>query len=716
MVTEAQFHKEHHGIIKKSIMIVGSIGLCFFLFFTFNFLKIRYQRNQTAYSQAQQKNKVIADYLSGTIDELSTLVHTLKETIEKNGIDHTTINTYLKTKPVSVTGLGLIITDPWYAPYYVEEEDKQIMQELPQTVMQEQWYHQAIVTDKEFSGLFFDEKTNQPIFYTATPVREQQNQKLIGIAFATLSMAHIRHILSTLYTDSSGYRFLLDQNGTILTHPESTWVRTKKNIADLAKQITEPSLVTMAEKAQKTGSSFTTYHNEMTGDTSWLFLNKIPATNWILAGVVDKRELPFSGDFLRHHLLLIITSFIFVLLCLLLSLPPLYKHPHHIVLWIISGAASLLFLLGIVSAWILSMQFPRVDKHDLIIENKSGLYTLLQQFDTVYHPTSKNPSEKKDSDLNRFLTYRYKNKNYVPTGIIINDMQFVGHDQLEFVGFIWQRYFDGVHDGVDRGFILPQATHKTTITEISRTKREKAEIVIWQVQAQINQNLHYKAFPFDIKNIKIQVTHKDFEKNILLVPDLDAYKIINPATLPGIGQDTELVGWYLLKSYFDYEIEHYLTNFGLYSYGPFGVYDEVSLEQMPELRLNIVAQRHLLDTILTDLLALCVIAVILFVLLLTYFSEKKFEYILETCAAAFFSSVFAQIQFRSKIASHEFVYFEIFYFTLYLAILLILVTTLIHMFKMNVPFIRYDRNIVTKLLYWPFILGTVWAVTMAYLY
>ena len=459
------------------------------------------------------------------------------------------------------------------------------------------------------------------------------------------------------------------------------------------------------------------YHNEMTGDRSWLFFTKIPATNWLLASVVDMRELPLSGDFLRHNLLLITISFIVMLLCALLLLPPLYKHPHHILLWIISGAVSMLFVLGIASAWILSIQFPRTEKDALAIENKAQLYKLLDTFEEAYKGKLDEKNIAPESnDYAQLLAYRYKDKNYVPTGIIINDMQFNPHDQIEFVGFIWQRYFDGIHDSVDRGFILPQATHKTTITEIGRTKHEKAETIMWQVQAQLNQNLSYSAFPFDIKNIKIQMRHKDFEKNIILVPDLDAYKIINPAALPAIGQDTHLDGWHLLKSYFDYEIETYLTNFGLYGYGPFGIYDEAPLSQVPELRLNVVAQRYLLDTILTDLLALCVIAVILFVLLLTYFSEKKFEFILETCAAAFFSSVFAQIQFRAKIFSHEFVYFEIFYFTLYLAIILILITTLIHMFKMNVPLIRYDSNIITKLLYWPFILGVIWSVTMVYLY
>ena len=151
-----------------------------------------------------------------------------------------------------------------------------------------------------------------------------------------------------------------------------------------------------------------------------------------------------------------------------------------------------------------SIQFPRTKKDALAIENKAELYKLLDTFEAAYEGKADKNTAPEANDFTKLLAYRYKDKNYVPTGIIINDMQFNPHDQIEFVGFIWQRYFDGIHDSVDRGFILPQATHKTTITEIGRTKHEKAETIMWQVQAQLNQNLSYSAFPFDIKNIKFK--------------------------------------------------------------------------------------------------------------------------------------------------------------------------------------------------------------------
>lgn len=709
-----------YAIIKKIIKAIGLIAFCFFLFFSVHFLKIRQNIINTSYHAAKEKNKYIAQNISTFIDQLNPLVYELVKKIEQDNINHQAILEYIKKKPVEVSGFGVIFNSPWYAPYCVEYDDTQKIEELPSSVKTADWYMQALSSKKSFSGLFFDERSNQPIFYMVAPFYLDKNKisDPAGFVFATQSMAHIRHILSTFFTDQNGYCFLLDQQKTFLAHPENFWVRTKKTIIDLAKKVNNQAIITYAENAEKNNYAFMSYQNEMTDHLSWLFLNKIDSTGWLIASVVDKHELPLTHDFYRHNISIIIMSFIIMFFCALLLMPSLYKRPHHQLLWIISNAVALLFLLGIISFWILAVKFPSANDHNLTVKNKVELYNLLEKFEAVYNgiPDKESSNIPSENDFKKLLLYRYQNKNYVPTGIIINDAHFTKADEIEFVGFVWQRYFDGIHDSLNRGFILPQKSIKTNITEISRTKNANVEIIIWQVQARLNQSFNYKAFPFDPKNIKIQLLHKDFEKNIVLVPDLDAYKIINPAALPGIGQDTHLSGWNLLKSYFGYEIEHYLINFGLYDQGPFGIYDEVKLSEVPELSLNVKAQRDLMDIILTDLLTLCAIAIILFVLLLTYFPEGGLELVLEIAATALFSTVFAQIQFRSKILSHEFVYFEIFYFTLYLAIIFLLITTLIHMFKINVPLIRYHNNLITKLLYWPFILGVIWGVTIFYLY
>ena len=235
MHSQAHVSKEHQSLIKKIIMIFGIVGFCFFLFFTTNFFRVRQQISNDAYARAEQKNKAIADYISKNIAQLNPLVLSLKQQIERDGANQSAIIEYLQKKPVEVSGLGVIVNSPWYALYYGEHEDKQVLQNLPQSIMHTDWYKQAMAEKKEISGLFFDEETNQPIFYTIAPFYLKANpQQPAGIVFATQSMAHIatfslRFILITPVTV-----FYLTNKVLFLLIPENFRVHTKQTIIELA--------------------------------------------------------------------------------------------------------------------------------------------------------------------------------------------------------------------------------------------------------------------------------------------------------------------------------------------------------------------------------------------------------------------------------------------------------------------------------------------------
>lgn len=658
-----------------------------------------------AWHQSQEKTGQTADFIAGIIAELEPAVAHLKDQLNAGTINRSSVAAELKNKKVALSGLGVSFQQSGKAVYYVETNGEQKMVELNLATMGDSMLAAA---DTGKISLATDPSTGEKTLVYATHWHD-------GIVFATLSIAHIRHILATLYLGKSGYWFVTDAQGAFLIHPDQSLIEQHKSVKDLgqAHEVVKKSL----EQAAITGKQSHRYHNEVTQAPSWLFVQRIGSSDLFLAGVFDTHELPLDADFYRHSLMRLLVFFLLTCMGAALLWPALYNKPTNNHLWLASSTVAILLAMGIALSWKLATWYPYYKEQGIMVSNKAQLYKLLDSFEKHTSPESEDsqsPSLDKES-FEKLLRFRYKQGGYVPTGMLINDIKFISQDQIEFVGYVWQRYFDGIHDGLTRGFILPQISDKPTINEISRTKIEKAEIIIWQVRAHLNQNFEYNRYPFDVKDIQIQLRHKDFSKKIILVPDLDAYRIINPTALPAIGQDINVSNWRLLKSYFEFEQQKSNTNYGLYAYGPFGIYQEISQTDSPELHLSVVAGRNLLDTIITDLLALCVIAVILFVLLLTYFSEG-FEMLLETCGAAFFSTVFAQIQFRAKIPSHEFVYFEIFYLTLYLAIMLILVTTLIHLFHSHISWINYRKNIITKLLYWPFILGIIFAVTVVYLY
>ena len=490
------------------------------------------------------------------------------------------------------------------------------------------------------------------------------------------------------------------------------------NIFDLAKQLGKADLADAGQQAIQGNSVFIEYDNEITGRPSWLFCEPIETTGWSLCGVFDKEELPLDIDKLRQELMHIwLSAFcMFILLILFFfSLFPVTPPS----LWITSFAISFALTLTISIFWYIAALYPDYKEDVAAIRNKGMLFSFMQETEQSNQnkTTDKSKSDNHkplSAEEYRQLTYQYVSPTHVPTGVYINTIQFKQENKIEVVCYIWQRYVDGIHDNLSRGFILPQAAAITT-DEIYRKKENGVEIIIWNVSATLNQNLAYTRYPFDVKDLTIQLWHTDFEKNITLIPDLDSYQLINPRSLPGINPNAYLSGWHMQESYFGFRKNDYNTIFGIYSYGPFGIYKHVEKSNKPELYFTILAKRNLEDTLFADLLPLCVIALLLFVILLTSVMQS-YAAILGSCASVFFGIVFAQTRFRVKIPSYQLVYFESFYFVMYAVILAIVIVAVLYHLKFNIRAIQYRNNMIAKLLYWAIVLCILLIITLIYLY
>jgi hypothetical protein len=620
----------------------------------------------------------------------------------------------LKQKPIEVAGFGVVFTDKQWAFYFVENKDRQELVDFNQPrfdYTQTEWYQSAITGASGITKPFTDAVTGDTVIAFYQPFYSDQDRTTIsGVVFATQSIEHLRHILSTLYLGTAGYWILADAAGTILIHPNANIVKAKTSLDTLAEETSDITLRTVAQQTAAGISSISSYANPYTNQRAWLSSALIPAAgNWLLFGIFDVSP---HNDTVRRQLIHIIIATLFTLFFLILFF--LTRTSFSVwAWWTSSGIFSVIIALAIASLWTVTALYPHYKQEAVQqVQNKISLYQFLDRFITRSSETTKKSDE---TDFDYYLRYRYKTGKFVPTGFLIQDINFISKDQIEFVGIIWQRYFDGIHDGISRGFILQQLTSKAEIEEMSRSKIGKEETIVWLVHAQLNQIMSYHNFPFDVKNIHIQVSHKDFDKNIILVPDLDSYSMLNPETLPGVSNQAHLAGWQLHSSFFGYEIVDYHTTFGMYSYGPFGIWKELDKSRVPELHFIVQAKRYLLETLTIDVITLLIIALILFILLFTY-KEREFSNTLSTFGAVLFSTILAQQYFKVKIPSEEFVYFEAFYFIMYLAILLTLTFTLLDYFEAKIQFIRYRNNFMARLLFWPGLLGIVCLVTVLYLY
>ena len=678
----------------KSYIPIG-LSACFLAFGIFFAARIWFNitnLKKDLYQQHIAHTQHTATQLSDLIEQTKTIAHDFIEKLTNTPINSTNIQKLLEDKPKSIFGIGIVYANASkndLSLYYVERGDGQELVSLTNFENYE-WAQSAYDGHADFYGPVADPVTGEKIIVYAMPFYNDTRTTPAGIIFVTQSLAHLNHLLTTFYAGEKSYWFIAQADGTIFLHP------TKKSPSK--KQFSLENITLNLHDHE--------YNNEITGNKSWLITAPIAPMNWQLYGVFDQKEISIDTTMIRHLYFYTILCLLFACICFsFLALCQRSIEKKHI--WIVSIISSLFFFACIAALWWVIWTYHKQHTNFIQINDKVSIYKFLDSI-TNSAPT---PGD----ELDYYLNYRYRKGGYVPTGIYINSIDFAQSDQIEFVGYVWQRYFEGTHDGISRGFILPHLADTPTIEEISHSKDGRTETIMWLVRAKLNQNMEYKQYPFDIKNIQIQIWHKDFSKNIILVPDLDAYHILNPHALPGIGNNVQIIGWEIYRSMFGYDKTSYDTNFGLYSYGQYGVYKSIDKSDLPELLFNVTAKRTLIDTIITQIIPLLVIAILLFVVILTDLSQG-FGGLVASVAAILFGLIIAHMQFREKLSGTQIVYFETFFLIMYIAIMLVLVSCLLDLFKTNIRLVKYKNNIITKALYWPAILSMILICTLVYLY
>ncbi|SER58338.1 hypothetical protein SAMN05421690_104020 [Nitrosomonas sp. Nm51] len=311
----------------------------------------------------------------------------------------------------------------------------------------------------------------------------------------------------------------------------------------------------------------------------------------------------------------------------------------------------------------------------------------------------------------------------VKTGIFIQSLKFANSSDVALSGYIWQRYQDGIHDAIkpapsETGFVLPEQVNSgDTIApqEAYRVRVNDEEIIGWYFEATIRQPFEYKLYPFDHKTVWVRMWHYDFAKNIVLVPDFDAYQSTAPDRIFGMEKSIVLGTWNRENTYFDYKPSSYDTDFGIADY--------IGQKDFPELHYNIIIKRKFENAFIIYLLPVLLVATLLFAALLTVsrnpdlISKHGFNTsgFIGACSALFFVVMLAHIQLREQFSGSGIVYMEYFYILMYIYLVIAVMNT--YIFSMNIArwlaFIHYRDNLIAKVAYWPLTLTIIIIITEA---
>lgn len=166
------------------------------------------------------------------------------------------------------------------------------------------WYQETLDNDKtSITSPYIDFVTGELIISVATPIYDEENND-IGALAIDIMMDDIYHYMRNYKVGEDGYMFLIQENGTILYHPE----------IDFDLNIKLPDRYKYHKVVENISNDESIFlDNTNNGYDHYIAYNTIKNTDWVVATVIPKSEVYAP---LNNYILINILLFILVIMAL----------------------------------------------------------------------------------------------------------------------------------------------------------------------------------------------------------------------------------------------------------------------------------------------------------------------------------------------------------------------------------------------------------------
>ncbi|MCP4215843.1 MAG: hypothetical protein GY765_14415 [bacterium] len=697
---------------KKIITLVVILTALLFLaivFLVYNLILVSNDMEKEVTEKAGNEGKRVATQLEREFAAVMVTANRFADKVAAGKIPREDLKSHLEQvldKNPDIFGFGIAFQPnadtpgtPLFAPYYVRTETgleyRPVQNYYDYTTRKDEckWYYQTLERQTaDWSEPYMGKASGTLLAEYTIPLYapgDKNKEKPLGVLFINYSLEGLKKLMHSLDLGKSGYGFMLSREGTFLAHPRKDYVdqqiKFQSTLYKLKKS--ERDKISNAIRNLKKGKGgVIEIDSHVTGETLLMFFHNIPSTGWPLIAVFMKHDMPLDQEAFNHGMLWIIIMGIFFFAMLFFLVYRVYEGEVHS-FWHLSILVSLLLCLGIGLIWNMDLTEGR---------QKENAGTKI--FD--------------HTELMDFLRENSTGEPIcIPTGVFIQSLEFASSNNVSLSGYIWQKYVDDLPKDISRAFILPEAID-SKIEKVYERKIENGVTIGWYFEATLRQPFDYSKYPLDQKNIWVRFWHKNFDRNVVLVPDLESYNLINPSSLPGIESDIVLSGLNIRQTFFSFVPKSYNTNFGIEKYE--------GQANFPELYFTIMVTRNFVDPFIGYLMPAIVVAGIIFSLFLIITGDtertEKFAYnlsfILGASTGLFFSVLVAHSQLRNSLQLSEIVYLEYFYIVLYVMIILLSVNSFLFSLGKEIKFLEYRDNLIPKLLYWPFVLTVLFIITV----
>lgn len=574
-------------------------------------------------------------------------------------------------------------------------------------------WHEALVMGEGWTTVL-DPEDGQLYAQVSVPLFDPtwaEGTAAVGLAFVRHPRAEVEATVAGLGLTKTGYGFVVTRSGGLIGHPYVDASRGVYTTTTLAAQLHDPALRVVGQRAllgQHGGVSDRDLGPESAARGKairrWSY-QPIPSAGWSLVTVIPEAEAhePDVTQLQQKALVqlgVIVDAYLMVgVVAAILVADPRRRR------WIHAIAISLSLAAGIQRLWVVGMEMDdKLDEQNQLLDPSGVERYLSHQEDLLYG---------EEGDRERTLLR-------IPAGVHLQSMEFDSANNIVLTGVAWIRYHDAVAGLTRPGLYFPEAVEQEIEALYERPILEQGVKVGttlgYRFHLLVRERFTFDRYPFDTKDVWLRMLPVDFDGDAVLVPDLEAYPLINPTALPGLEADIVLAGWDTLQSYFRYRTNSYSTNFGIRDY--------VGRTGFPELYYTVDLRRDFMNAFVSDIIPLLVVACLLFGVLATATTQSdrveslgfNFTGTLAAASGLVFVVLLSHIQLRSSLAGQRFTYLEWYYVVMYLTILAVSLNAWLVARPQPPALVARDDNELARLLFWPLLMGTLFVVTFAYFF
>ncbi|MDP6698490.1 MAG: cache domain-containing protein, partial [Candidatus Latescibacteria bacterium] len=562
------------------LVILATVNLLVLVGSLYNYLEQRQLRHATAIDASSNEVTLFADRLETKVNQVMAIADGIAGDLSTGRLDSAALMQRLEAdvkKYDYVDGLfvayepyAFSLNDEFFDPLFLRSDEGHKLVFLDYDYRDNDWYREPMRNGAGWVEPYRGRKSGAVIIQYGVPIVGEGGQP-IGIVAINFSPVELKKIVSTSLSEGAeGFGFILSRQGTYLYHPITRNTIDQVNIYDTLRE-SRVKVEEISDSISRGDPSWVSM-KDADGHDSRIFLHPLPTSGWT-AGLAYLSEQDAGEYEAESRRLYWFMNGLFSLSILLMILYVRRFSPRERSYWIVLVVTSLLFLSGIGFVWNRALESPHTREEfgseELTITNQAVLAQFIEQ-----------QSEQAARSREEIL--------YVPTGIYIQHMTYTNPFDVMLSGYIWQTYSKtqkSYRDGtpISQGIILAETEPNAevlSIEEAYRQDRGDHEIVGWYFRVSVRQDFDYSHYPFDLQTVWLRMWHQDFNRQVVLVPDLDSYKILTPVALPGMERNFVLPNWSLRASYFNYKFNSYNSTFGVRS--------ETSDEAQPELYFNVV--------------------------------------------------------------------------------------------------------------------------------